>query len=71
MAKGTVEIPDGDYCMNGTKPCIFARYTKKWQGYNCQIHNRILKGQEHPKKCYECQARCGQQEEQQHENGAE
>ncbi len=63
MSKVTVEIPEGDFCMNGTKPCIFARYAKKMCGYNCQIHHKILKGGETPRKCDECKERCKAQAE--------
>lgn len=63
MSKVTVNIPEGDSCMVGTKPCIFARYTKRMCGYNCQIHNKILKGGESPRKCDECKERCRAQAE--------
>lgn len=40
-----IVLPDGEYCMrDARKPCVFARYTKKWDAYNCIIHNKILKG---------------------------
>lgn len=51
----TVTLPDGDYCMRHVgKPCFFARYTKKWNAYNCSIYNKILKGGNIPRKCREC-----------------
>lgn len=52
----TIVLPDGEYCMrDARKPCVFARYTKKWDAYNCIIHNKILKGGKIPRKCMECQ----------------
>lgn len=51
----TITLPDGDYCMRDIgKPCIFARYTRKWDAYNCAVYNRILKGGKAPRKCREC-----------------
>lgn len=51
----TVTLPDGDYCMRHVgKPCFFARYTKKWNAYNCAIYNKMLKGGNIPRKCREC-----------------
>lgn len=50
-----ITIPDGESCMTeNMKPCKLARYTKKWDAYNCQLHNRILKGGKLPRKCKEC-----------------
>lgn len=55
-----VKIPEGETCLTEKmKPCILARYTKKWGAYNCQLYNRILKGEKVPKKCRECRERCG------------
>ena len=54
----TVEIPEGDHCINGGRPCIFARYTKKWSAYNCALHHKILKGEQNPRKCVECLEHC-------------
>lgn len=58
----TVEIPAGTHC-TGVKLCIFARYTKKWNGYNCTVYNRILKGGNDPKKCAQCKLHCNAQKE--------
>lgn len=50
-----ITLPSGDYCMRDVgKPCIFARYTKKWGAYSCIVHNKILKGGNRPRKCREC-----------------
>ena len=50
-----IKLPSGDYCMRDVgKPCIFARYTKKWGAYSCIVHNKILKGGNRPRKCREC-----------------
>ena len=55
----TVTLPEGDYCMRSAgKFCIFARYTKKWNAYNCKLHNRILKGEQIPRKCKACLEYC-------------
>lgn len=59
----TVPIPEGSECRKDNRLCIFARYTKKWNAYNCAIHHKILKGEQRPKKCLECLAYCAQQEE--------
>lgn len=54
-----VKIPEGESCMElPKKPCIFARYTRRMNGYNCQIHNKVLRGGEAPRKCAECIAYC-------------
>lgn len=55
----TVEIPSDELCKYTTperfgKPCIFARYTKKWDAYNCALHHCILKGNQQPRKCARC-----------------
>lgn len=63
----TVTLPEGDYCMRSAgKFCIFARYTKKWNAYNCKLHNKILKGGKIPRKCAEC--RKGEAEHEQNKN---
>lgn len=55
----TVTIPDGDSCMIlPKKPCIFARYAKRMNGYNCQLYAKILLGGERPNKCNECLIYC-------------
>lgn len=56
----TVQIPGGDRCRYADtgKPCIFARFAKRMGGYNCSIHNHILKGQQDPRKCPQCKAYC-------------
>ena len=59
----TVPIPEGLGCRQDNRLCIFARYTKKWQAYNCTIHHKILKGQQEPRKCQECLDYCEQQTE--------
>lgn len=59
MYKVEVDIPAGQTCMYETaKPCIMARYTKKWNAYNCRLHNRILKGEQTPRKCKACLEYC-------------
>lgn len=58
MTPVTVSIPDGAICRSGAKPCIFARYTRKWDAYNCMIHHKILKGGQTPRKCAECLEYC-------------
>lgn len=59
MHKVEVEIPAGETCMYGSgKPCIMARYTKKWNAYNCKMYNRILKGEQNPTKCKQCVEYC-------------
>jgi len=56
-----VMIPEGMTCIGeNLKPCILARYTKKWGAYNCQLYHRILKGEKTPRKCKECIERCGE-----------
>ena len=69
MYKVEVEIPAGDTCMrdNG-KPCIMARFTKKWNAYNCTVYSKILKGGDIPRKCDECKRYCENYESQ---SGAE
>lgn len=59
----TVTIPDGPNCIKSGKPCIFARYTKKWNAYNCAIYHRILKGGQTPVKCDLCVTYCESQKE--------
>lgn len=60
----TVAIPDGEHCMMDIKtPCIFARYTKKWNAYNCALHHQLLKGGQRPQKCLECRNRCKSNQE--------
>lgn len=61
MNQVTVEIPEGSHCIQGVKPCIFARYTKKWNAYNCTIYHKILKGGQSPRKCSECIEYCGRE----------
>ena len=69
MYKVEIEIPAGDTCLHEVrKPCIMARYTKKWNAYNCKLHNRILKGGEIPRKCNDCKRYCENYESQ---SGAE
>lgn len=64
----TVEIPCGNTCMRANlKPCIFARYTKKWNAYNCAIYHKLLRGEKLPRKCSECMAYCRKKEEAVHE----
>ena len=59
MYKVEVEIPAGETCLYEVgKPCIMARYTKKWGAYNCRLHNRILKGEKSPRKCKACAKYC-------------
>ena len=59
MYKIEVEIPAGETCMlEMRKPCIMARFTKKWNGYNCKLYNRILKGEQTPRKCKACLEYC-------------
>ena len=61
MYKVEVEIPEGDICFYVMKkPCIMARYTKKWNAYNCKLYNRILKGGQIPRKCRACLEYCGE-----------
>ena len=60
----TVEIPTDESCRYSTgdrtgKPCVFAKYTKKWDAYSCALHNRILKGNQDPRKCQQCIDHCG------------
>lgn len=60
----TVEIPRGATCLrDNLKPCIFARYSKKWNAYNCAIHHKLLKGYKLPHKCAECMDYCKRKEE--------
>lgn len=57
-----VKIPEGEHCMYGAKkPCVMARYTKKWRAYNCRLYNRILKGENTPHKCQQCVEYCRQE----------
>lgn len=65
----TVSIPAGDYCIEG-KPCIFARYTRKWNAYNCAIHGQLLKGGQTPRKCQDCRNHCKKLEARNHEKNA-
>ncbi len=58
MPTVTVNIPEGQLCAEGMKRCIFARYTKKWNAYNCTIHHKVLKGGQQPRKCRECEDYC-------------
>lgn len=59
MYKVEIEIPAGETCLyEMKKPCIMARYTKKWNAYNCKLHNRILKGEQIPRKCKACLKYC-------------
>ena len=54
-----VEIPTRETCLNEKmKPCILARFTKKWGAYNCTLYHKILKGEKVPRKCAECRAKC-------------
>jgi len=62
MIPVTVGIPKGEQCVyTAAKPCIFARYTRKWNAYNCTIYHRILKGGQCPRKCPECIEYCGRE----------
>lgn len=54
----TVPIPEGSECRKDNRLCIFARYTRKWNAYNCTIYHKILKGEQEPKKCRECIEYC-------------
>ena len=66
MHKVEVEIPEGERCMyEDGKPCIMARFTKKWTAYNCRIYNRILKGGQDPRKCGQCIEYCAAREHEQ------
>lgn len=67
MIPVTVGIPEGCHCIQGLKPCIFARYTKKWNAFNCTLHHKILKGEQAPRKCKECLNYCKQKGEEAHE----
>lgn len=61
MFKLEVEIPAGETCISTDgKRCVMARYTKKWNAYNCAVHNKILKGGNHPRKCRECVSYCNE-----------
>ena len=72
MHKVEVSIPDGDTCMYQTgKPCVMARYTKKWDGYNCRLYNRMLKGEQTPRKCKACLKYCGEATAEEVQNGTE
>ena len=54
-----VKIPTGETCLNEKmKPCLLARFTKKWGAYNCTLYHKILKGEKVPRKCAECRAKC-------------
>ena len=57
----TVTLPVGDLCNDG-KLCIFARFTRKWNAYNCALHHQILKGGQLPSKCKKCREYCAGQE---------
>lgn len=51
----SAEIPNGNECRYETgKPCVMARYAKRWNAYNCALHNKLLKGGTSPRKCGEC-----------------
>lgn len=63
----TVEIPEGEHCREAVKPCVFAKYTRKFNAYNCSLHNKLLKGGQDPKKCEECRRLNAAEEER---NGA-
>lgn len=69
MYKVEVEIPAGTMCQGEDgKMCVMARYTKKWDAYNCKMYNRILKGEQKPRKCQQCIEYCeGKKEDAQHE----
>lgn len=57
----TVYLPAGESCMTDRlKPCIFARYIKRFGTYNCLIYNKALaiKGRNIPIKCAECIEYC-------------
>ena len=72
MYKVEVEIPAGETCLyEMKKPCIMARYTKKWNAYNCKLHNRILKGEQIPRKCKACLEYCGEAAAMEVQNGKE
>lgn len=63
----TVEIPSEELCLYGTpdrfgKPCLLAKYTKKWDAYSCALYNCILKGNQQPRKCRQCAQRCTKKE---------
>ncbi len=63
MYKVEVVIPADKYCLYELgKPCVMARYTKKWGAYNCRLYNRILKGEKQPRKCRKCLEYCEQME---------
>ena len=52
-----IEIPDGKTCTyeSSGKPCMLAKYSRKWEAYNCALHHRLLRGgQRAPIKCREC-----------------
>lgn len=53
--KVEIVIPAGGTCLyeNG-KPCVLARYTKKFGAYNCQHYHKLLKGEDVPIKCKAC-----------------
>ena len=66
------KIPDGRSCMElPKKPCIFARYVRRMNGYNCLIHNKVLKGGEQPRKCEECLKYCKAYEQFESLNGTD
>lgn len=61
MYKIEIEIPEGSTCIGeNRKPCIMARYTKKWNAYNCAIYHKLLKGSGRPVKCSECSRYCAE-----------
>ena len=54
----TVEIPAGNYCMNGMTPCVFASYSPGRRVFNCRLYGQLLKDGKDPQKCRQCKNYC-------------
>ena len=59
----TIDIPSGSYCLYAIKkPCVLAKYNRRYSAYNCRAYNRLLKGGDRPEKCQQCAERCERDE---------